>query len=181
MANSAKDTFQGCLIFVVLMVVGGWWLLSGDDDPNTAQPAARPTSFSSPEEELDYDVTEALGFINRSDVSDRVTIQWSEDDGELTIEFAGNDNFTNSMIVNRLLNDTLAIAKACRESSMPFKNLNIGGTLPLQDKFGNVSEGRVSLVCFSRQTLSQMNFGNLRPDDVERVADSYYVSPQLAD
>jgi hypothetical protein len=62
---------------------------------------------------------------------------------------------------------------------LKLKGISLIFQMELIDKYGNEKEERVLIVTVSIDTLKKINWDNFIFDDIENVADTYFVHPAL--
>jgi hypothetical protein len=107
-------------------------------------------------------------------------------DGFLTVRFEVADNFTDGAIRGGIAIDTFAILEAALDSGAEWKMIDIEGTFPLVDEFGNEEQGRVYEAVFRRKIVEKINFDGIDVgslDGVERLTASGSIGlhPDLRD
>jgi hypothetical protein len=107
-------------------------------------------------------------------------------DGFLTVRFKVADNFTDGAIRGGIAIDTFAILEAALDSGAEWRMIDIEGTFPLVDEFGNEEQGRVYQAVFRRKIVEKINFEGIDEgslDGVERLTASGSIGlhPDLRD
>ena len=106
---------------------------------------------------------------------------WSGSDKSLYIEFGIGDNFTSSLIVSGIQIDVTDMLKTVSQSGLlpDYALINISGTFPLVDKFGNTSTDMVLNLTYNRATIDKINWDNFLYSNILDIADSIFIHPAL--
>lgn len=146
---------------------------------NTPEPTdpPPPTETLEPEAQLEADIRDVLGNVNRDGVQriHEIKIQGER----LVVEFALNDNFTQDMRARGAMIDVKDVLKVAAQSDAEFSSVFVAGTFSLVDTLGNASEERVVQAVYSREILDQVNWDNFLTDNVWEIADSVSLHPEL--
>ncbi len=148
---------------------------------NTPEPTNTPlppTNTPEPEERLTILISEALGSSNR-DVEKVTDVSLVSD--IINVEWTINDNFTEDMIKGGAKLEIVDILQAIDESDIDYSLINLTGTFPLVDSFGNSEEVAVIKVSYSSDTVDQINWSSFLFKNVYVIADSVNLHPTFQD
>lgn len=149
---------------------------------HTPMPTETPTPMPtlSPEEQI-------LGALGNSNRGVERIAKFEKLADVINIEWAINDNLTESMIRGGAQMDVANVLKAVHNSGMQFGLLNLTGTFSMQDNFGNKEEMPVVWLTYSAATVDKINWDN--PlfingslwTEVYTIADSVKLHPAMRD
>lgn len=129
---------------------------------------------------LKYMVKETLG--EKTNMGKPIFVSVSDGDlGIKEIKLNGSENITNNMTKKGMLIDTRDYLKSISKNKkvLKLKGISLIFQMELIDKYGNEKEERVLIVTVSIDTLKKINWDNFIFDDIENVADTYFVHPAL--
>ncbi|OBH33530.1 hypothetical protein A5692_14045 [Mycobacterium sp. E342] len=91
--------------------------------------------------------------------------------------FAIRDNYTEQMIRDGARLDTIAILKYARATYPDASAVNVQGTFPMTDPYGNTSTQVAIDLTYSRATLNKINFDGISKTSIWEIRDSGTVLP----
>lgn len=168
----------GCLIlviFAVLLVIIIGVANSGDNTSSSPSPTS--TVPATPQGAMEAAITSALGSSDRN--VPRVTKVVYDDTQHVEVDWAINDNLTHSLIVNGARLDALNIIKAIKRTGLPVSSLEMNGTFPMRDQYGNGAEVKVVGAAYSSDTLAKINTDGIDPSHIFDVADNANLNPNF--
>jgi len=143
---------------------------------NTPKPTETPTA----EEKVCGLITEKLGSINRKGVA-RVEeckiVPGSKP--EVFVRWAINDNLTGGLIRTGMYMDIVDILKAVRNANIQYSTVQVRGTFPLVDVYGNVSEATVVRATYTKTTIDKINWNNFITKNILLIAEREWVHPAM--
>jgi hypothetical protein len=137
-----------------------------------------PTATQSPETILRNLLQDALGSGNR-DIPriKEVSVGYLGDPGILFVNFAINDNLSESWIKRGARIDTMDIVEAIASEGFEYTEIWIEGTFSMVDVYGNTEEDEVIKVFYDRDTVELINWDNFISDNIYIVADDVWIHP----
>ncbi len=91
--------------------------------------------------------------------------------------FAIRDNYTEQMIKDGARVDTIDILKYARVTYPDAAAVNVQGTFPMTDPYGNTSTQVAIDLTYSRGTLNKINFDGISKTSIWEIRDSGTVLP----
>jgi hypothetical protein len=145
--------------------------------PGTAGSAAvasEPSAASNSEAQnkLRTDIETALGKSYRN-VPRVWEVQFK--DQVVSVRFSIDDNLTAGLIKSSAKSDIKAILKAVQDAGFPYSEINVIGTLDMQDKFGNSQEDEVVRATYLHSTVNKINWAGFLTDNIYAIADSVWL------
>lgn len=141
-----------------------------------------PTPTYDSYDRLVVGIDAGLGELNRGNGRRKMTdINYREDEGSISVTWAADDHFSNSLIVTSIQSDAAAVLRAIDESGVEYERVFLAATFALQDASGNASESEVMLASYDRETIERINWGSFLATEVFDIAMNYQVSPVLSD
>lgn len=98
---------------------------------------------------------------------------------EVTARFAIGDNFTEGMIKDGARFDTIDILEYSKLTYPTAGSVNIQGSFPMKDAYGNTSTDVVVNITYLKSTLDQINFEGVDKDRIWELRDSGFVHPEF--
>lgn len=147
--------------------------------PTTVPPTSAPPPTQSIEANVFAKVSKALGNSNRK-ASPRVTVVVPMPGQMIQVKWAINDNLTEGLTKDGARLEGVKMLRAIQSmGGLAYTDVNLEGTYPLVDQFGNGSEQTVIQARYSRATMDKFNFNNFDFKKVYEayVADSVMVHP----
>ncbi|MFD5853887.1 hypothetical protein ACFWGC_27615 [Cytobacillus pseudoceanisediminis] len=133
--------------------------------------AKKKSEAEKPENVLKKAVVKALGKKSNRDLDKVTKVSVNEQSGAVTVQFAGDDNFSEKMIVSGIKMDIEKVLEAVRKSKINYKELNISVTFSMVDKLGNAKESEVVSLVYYKETIDKINFDNFLYDNVFDITD----------
>ncbi|OBB94969.1 DUF2510 domain-containing protein [Mycobacterium sp. 852002-40037_SCH5390672] len=161
------------VVLVLLVVIGKSWGFDEKKDsqsissgsPTTAGPStpteAAPSAPSGPKKPDGVTFTTGAG----------------PDGDVVNARFAIRDNYTEAMIKDGARLDTIAILKYARATYPAASAVNVQGTFPMTDPYGNTSTQVAIDLTYSRATLDKINFDGVSKSSIWEIRDSGSVLP----
>ena len=185
--NSIGKSCGGCLVLIVLVGFGMSYMRGCVDRGFVAVEKQREQDVIveqeldaekplGTEERLRHEITDAVGTSNRNvQKISRLDV----DGGRVSLVIAFDDNLTEGFIRGSMRQDIVAVLKAADESGYDFSEIEVAGSFPLVDKFGNSTESIVAKTSFSRGTVERINWDNFISDNLFEIADSAWLHPAM--
>jgi hypothetical protein len=99
-------------------------------------------------------------------------------DGEVvTAEFAIKDSLTEGLIKNSARFETIDVLEYAEKAFPNAAEVNVVGSFPMTDAYGNTSTDVVINLTYLRSTLQQINFAGVDKDKIWEIRDSGFVHP----
>lgn len=176
-------------IFVLLFIAAAIAVATG----NAPKPSMSPSDTSSPVEvkptpinsvidttdKLQEAIVQKLGKeTNRDGVLRNVVVELNgENNSELYITYAMDDNFTEKMTIGQGWSNVEDIITIARQSTFA-KNITITGTMELLDKYGNsLGERNIFTPYFDDTSFASINTENLVGEMYSDAATSVFIHP----
>lgn len=153
-------------VLVLLVIVGKSWGFERNDSqlpssaPSTPTEAA-PSTPAGPKK------------------PDGVTFTTTQSpDGEIVdARFAIRDNYTELLIKDGARLDTIDILRYARATYPAASAVNVQGTFPMTDPYGNTSTQVAIDLTYSRETLNKINFDGVTKNSIWEIRDSGSILP----
>ncbi|MGV0554868.1 DUF2510 domain-containing protein, partial [Mycobacterium kansasii] len=153
-------------VLVLLVIVGKSWGFERNDSqlpssaPSTPTEAA-PSTPAGPKK------------------PDGVTFTTTQSpDGEIVdARFAIRDNYTELLIKDGARLDTIDILRYARATYPDASAVNVEGTFPMTDPYGNTSTQVAIDLTYSRETLNKINFDGVTKNSIWEIRDSGSILP----
>lgn len=97
--------------------------------------------------------------------------------GVVDARFAIRDNYTERMIKDGARSDTIDILKYAKATYPDASAVNVQGTFPMTDPYGNTSTQVAIDLTYSRETLNKINFDGVTKKSIWEIRDSGTVLP----
>ncbi len=97
--------------------------------------------------------------------------------GVVDARFAIRDNYTEQMIKDGARSDTIDILKYAKATYPDASAVNVQGTFPMTDPYGNTSTQVAIDLTYSRETLNKINFDGVTKKSIWEIRDSGTVLP----
>ena len=91
--------------------------------------------------------------------------------------FAIRDNYTEQMIKDGARLDTIDILRYARATYPDASAVNVQGTFPMTDPYGNTSTQVAIDLTYSRATLNKINFDGVNKNSIWEIRDSGSILP----
>lgn len=82
-----------------------------------------------------------------------------------------NDSLTKGWIRSGAQSDIADILKAIHSTGLDYQRVDLLGTFPLVDVYGNTEETDVISVSYSRETVDRVNWNSFSADNIYTIAD----------
>ncbi|OBH97770.1 DUF2510 domain-containing protein [Mycobacterium scrofulaceum] len=158
---------------VLLVIVGKSWVFDPKKDGQSPPPGNSATA-GPPES------TAAAPSIPAGPKKpDGVTFTTSPGpDGDVVdARFAIRDNYTEQMIKDGARTDTIDILRYARATYPDAAAVNVQGTFPMTDPYGNTATHVAIDLTYSRATLSKINFDGITKASIWEIRDSGTILP----
>ncbi|WP_453984289.1 PASTA domain-containing protein [Brevibacterium casei] len=99
--------------------------------------------------------------------------------GEVTVQFEIDDNFTTGLVATGAKQDTIAALQAAKAKYPGYKSIVVMGSGPTVDKYGNEDNSYLFSVRYTRDTVEQIDFDNSALIDIWDLRDAGMVNPDL--
>jgi Protein of unknown function (DUF2510) len=172
LSGKATLALAALCVLVLLIIVGKSWGFDKND--------SRSTLGSSPATAGPSTLTEAAPPTPTGPKKpDGVAFATSPGpDGEVVnARFAIRDNYTETMIKDGARLDTIDILKYVRATYPNASAVNVQGTFPMTDPYGNTSTQVAIDLTYSRATLNKINFDGVSKVSIWEIRDSGSVLP----
>jgi len=158
---------------VLLIIIGKSWTFDEKQDGRSPSPSS-PTAAgpSSP--------TEAVPSTPAGPKKpDGVTFATAPgQNGDLVnARFAIRDNYTEQLIKDGARLDTIDILKYARATYPDASGVNVQGTFPMTDPYGNTATQVAIDLTYSRDTLNKINFDGITKTSIWEIRDSGSILP----
>ena len=162
MKSKGKRIAKGCLIYVIGVIAIGVIL------------GALFNNGSKPEEDISN-----LNYEQKAEkVYGEDLISFKEPvDNNIEITAKMGENFTEDFMVTGAANNFIDYLKLVKDDNPDFVKVTYKSTFV--DNYGNESEETSMIVLVDNETLSKINFDNFYAENLEKVANSYFVDPAL--
>lgn len=97
--------------------------------------------------------------------------------GRVDARFAIRDNYTEQMIKDGARSDTIDILKYANATYPDASAVNVQGTFPMTDPYGNTSTQVAIDLLYSRETLNKINFDGVTTKTIWEIRDSGTLLP----
>ncbi|OBH75596.1 hypothetical protein A5681_10935 [Mycobacterium scrofulaceum] len=158
---------------VLLVIVGKSWVFDPKKDGQSPPPGNSATA-GPPES-----TTAAPSTPAGPKKPDGVTFTTSPGpDGDVVdARFAIRDNYTEQMIKDGARTDTIDILRYARATYPDAAAVNVQGTFPMTDPYGNTATHVAIDLTYSRATLSKINFDGITKASIWEIRDSGTILP----
>jgi hypothetical protein len=95
----------------------------------------------------------------------------------INARFEIRDNYTETMIKDGARHDTIDILRYARATYPDASAVNVRGTFPMTDPYGNTSTQVAIDLTYSRETLDKINFDGVSKNTIWEIRDSGSVLP----
>jgi hypothetical protein len=188
----ALKTWQQISIALIVLIVLRMLLDPGSSAPTNeslsptpsnsqeAENSPSPTQTWTPLEQLEIDLKETLGGLNRD--GQRI-ISIDLYDGQLFIQYALNDNLSTNLIKVGAWKDTRLILETVQASKIKgVKELVASGTFPLQNEYGeSLGEIGIFTITFDAQAIKRTVTENLPGELLESAATDVTIRRDILD
>ncbi len=189
LSRMAKIGIGIAVAFVALVIIGSL----APKPPADEQPAAAPTSSSTPEpttaapapaeptEKPEPSSAPAPAAPQPPSPPAGVTARVGTGPaGDVVVtEFDIHDSLTKGMIASGARRDTVDILKWADEAYPQATEVTVQGRFPMKDSYGNTSNMKILDVTYSRATLDKINFDGIDSDKIWDIRDYGTVHSEL--
>lgn len=158
-----------CLL-VLLIVVGKSWIFdpkkASHTAPSSGSVAAGPTE-AAPSTPAGTKKPEGVTFTTAAGPNGDV----------VNARFAIRDNYTEQLIRDGARLDTIDILKYARATYPDASAVNVQGTFPMTDPYGNTSTQVAIDLTYSRETLDKINFDGISKASIWEIRDNGFILP----
>lgn len=160
-------------VLVLLVIVGKSW---GFDERNDSQlPSSGNATEAGPSTPTEAAPSVPAGPKKPAGVT-FTTVQGA--DGEIVdARFAIRDNYTELLIKDGARLDTIDILRYARATYPDASAVNVQGTFPMTDPYGNTSTQVAIDLTYSRATLNKINFDGVTKNSIWEIRDSGSILP----
>jgi hypothetical protein len=161
------------IVLVLLVIVGKSW---GFDERNEGQSASSGSATAAgPSTPTEAAPSTPAG----PKKPDGVTFTTAQGpDGDIVdARFAIRDNYTELLIKDGARLDTIDILRYARATYPEASAVNVQGTFPMTDPYGNTSTQVAIDLTYSRATLNKINFDGVTKNSIWEIRDSGSVLP----
>ena len=155
---------------VLLIIIGKSW---GFDPKNDTQPSS--PAMAGPSTPTEAAPTTPTGPKKPDGVTFATAPGWNGD--VVNAHFAIRDNYTEKMIKDGARLDTIDILKYAKATYPDASAVNVQGTFPMTDPYGNTSTQVAIDLTYSRATLNKINFDGVTKTSIWEIRDSGTVLP----
>lgn len=157
-------------VLVLLILVGKSWIFdpqkAGHSTPSSGSVAAGPTE-AAPSTPAGPKKPDGVTFTTAPGPNGDV----------VNARFAIRDNYTEQLIKDGARLDTIDILKYARATYPDASAVNVQGTFPMTDPYGNTSTQVAIDLTYSRATLDKINFDGISKASIWEIRDSGNVLP----
>lgn len=158
---------------VVLVIVGKSWGYDEKKDDESAS-SGTPTA-TAPRTPTDAPPPTPAGPPKPDGVT--FTTAPGPDGDVVNARFAIRDNYTERLIKDGARLDTINILRYARATYPAASAVNVQGTFPMTDPYGNTATHVAIDLTYSRATLSKINFDGVTKNSIWEIRDSGTVLP----
>ena len=157
-------------VLVLLIIVGKSWVLDDKKDtPSSSSATAGPPTptEAAPSTPAGPKKPDGVTF----------TIAPGPNGDVVNARFAIRDNYTEQMIKDGARTDTIDILRYARATYPEASAVNVQGTFPMTDPYGNTATHVAIDLTYSRATLNKINFDGISKASIWEIRDSGTVLP----
>jgi hypothetical protein len=173
LSGKAVLALAALCVLVLLVIVGKSWVFDPNKD-NQSTPSSSSAAAGPPAP------TEAAPSTPAGPKKpDGVTFTTAPGPNGDVVEarFAIRDNYTEQMIRDGARLDTIDILKYAKATYPDASAVNVQGTFPMTDPYGNTSTRVAIDLTYSRATLDKINFDGITKTSIWEIRDSGTVLP----
>ena len=145
-----------------------------DSRDRAAMAAADAERKERPLNDLKASIASAIGSSNR-DVPRINEVQLSG--SMLVISYTINDNLAKSWIKGMALDDMAKIIKTSQSSAVDWQTIDVQGTFPLTDRFGNTKEGIILHGQWPKGTIDRINWSGFNAENLPTITEDFFFHP----
>lgn len=171
--------------FVILMIVGA--MLPSEDNGTTSSEAKKTTDTKATAEVKENTKATAEvkenGALTVDDVKDELPsgkkpVDIAVNGGDVEIVLPFGDNWNNEYIVGGARMAAIDIFKELFKDKR-VDSVTVKMQVPLVDKYGNTNTGIGTTYKMTSETAAKINWDNFMTDNLDDVADYYFIHPAL--
>lgn len=170
LSGKAVLAVSALCVLVLLIIVGKSWIFdprkAGHSTPSSSSIAAGPTE-PAPSTPAGPKKPEGVTFSTAPGPNGDV----------VDARFAIRDNYTEQLIRDGARLDTIDILKYARATYPDASAVNVQGSFPMTDPYGNTSTQVAIDLTYSRATLDKINFDGISKTSIWEIRDSGFVLP----
>jgi hypothetical protein len=170
LSGKAVLALAALCVLVLLILVGKSWIFdpknAGHSSPSSSSVAAGPTE-AAPSTPAGPKKPEGVAFTTAPGPNGDV----------VNARFAIRDNYTEQLIKDGARLDTIDILKYAKATYPDASAVNVQGTFPMTDPYGNTSTQVAIDLTYSRATLNKINFDGISKASIWEIRDSGNVLP----
>lgn len=170
LSGKAVLAVSALCVLVLLIIVGKSWIFdprkAGHSTPSSSSVAAGPTE-TAPSPPAGPKKPEGVTFSTAPGPNGDV----------VDARFAIRDNYTEQLIRDGARLDTIDILKYARATYPDASAVNVQGSFPMTDPYGNTSTQVAIDLTYSRATLDKINFDGISKTSIWEIRDSGFVLP----
>lgn len=170
LSGKAVLAVSALCVLVLLIIVGKSWIFdprkAGHSTPSSSSVAAGPTE-PAPSTPAGPKKPEGVTFSTAPGPNGDV----------VDARFAIRDNYTEQLIRDGARLDTIDILKYARATYPDASAVNVQGSFPMTDPYGNTSTQVAIDLTYSRATLDKINFDGISKTSIWEIRDSGFVLP----
>ena len=107
---------------------------------------------------------------------EKASTTFNPENGVLTVQALGHDNFTEAMIKKGMWMDVHDSLKDLKDNQ-DIKTITVSVLFPMQDAYGNSSDDAVMKMTFGPETRSKINWENFTWSGIPKIAEDYWEHP----
>ncbi|CAM3510354.1 DUF2510 domain-containing protein [Mycobacterium colombiense] len=170
LSGKAVLAVSALCVLVLLIIVGKSWIFdprkASHSTPSSSSVAAGPTE-PAPSTPAGPKKPEGVTFSTAPGPNGDV----------VDARFAIRDNYTEQLIRDGARLDTIDILKYARATYPDASAVNVQGSFPMTDPYGNTSTQVAIDLTYSRATLDKINFDGISKTSIWEIRDSGFVLP----
>jgi hypothetical protein len=155
-------------VLVLLIIVGKSWHFDAKEDSQSSSPSS-PTAVG-PSTPIEAAPPTPTG-PKKPDGVTFATAQGPNGD-VVNAHFAIRDNYSEKLIKDGARLDTIDILKYARVTYPDASAVNVQGTFPMTDPYGNTATHVAIDLTYSRETLNKINFEGVSKSSIWEIRDS---------
>ncbi len=160
-------------ILVLLVIVGKSWVF--DPKKDSQSPPSSSSATAGPPESTEAAPSTPAGPRKPDGVT--FTTAPGPNGDVVDARFAIRDNYTEQMIKDGARLDTIDILRYARATYPDASAVNVQGTFPMTDPYGNTSTHVAIDLTYSKETLNKINFDGISKASIWEIRDSGTVLP----
>ncbi|OBG50032.1 MULTISPECIES: DUF2510 domain-containing protein [unclassified Mycobacterium] len=158
---------------VLLVIVGKSWVFDPKKDGQSPPPSS--SAAAGPPESTAAAPSTPAGPKKPDGVT--FTTTPGPDGDVVDARFAIRDNYTEQMIKDGARTDTIDILRYARATYPDASAVNVQGTFPMTDPYGNTATHVAIDLTYSRATLNKINFDGITKASIWEIRDSGTILP----